>query len=64
MVESRLTELSKEYKKANRLFSKSKDEANERKLVEILMLFKGEESAAKERYIEEVVKLLESFGVL
>ena len=56
----RLTEnLSKEYKKAKRLFSKRKDEANERKLVEILKSFKEEEAVAKERYLEEVVKLMD-----
>ena len=43
----RLTELAKEFKKAKRLFSKRKDEANERKLVEILKMFKEEESQLK-----------------
>ena len=39
--------------------AKRKDEANERKLVEILKLFKEEESSAKERYLDEVVKLMD-----
>ena len=55
----RLIELSKEYNKAKRRFSKRKDEANERKLVEILKSFKEGEAVAKERYLEEVVKLMD-----
>ena len=54
-----MTELSKEYKKAKRRFSKRKDEANEQKLVEILKSFKEEEAVAKERYLEEVVELMD-----
>ena len=56
---SRLTELSKDYKKAKRLFSERKYEANKRMLVEILKMFKEEEASSKERYLEELVKLMD-----
>ena len=54
-----LTELSKDYKKAKRLFSERKYEANKRMLVEILKRFKEEEALSKERYLEELVKLMD-----
>ena len=43
------TFLQRVIKRAKQLFSKRKDEANERKLVEILNVFKEEDSVAKER---------------
>ena len=44
------TFLKRVIKRAIQLLLKRKDEANERKLVEILKVFKEEESVAKEGY--------------
>ena len=55
---SKLTELSKTYRKAKRQFSKRSDEANENRLKEALRLFKEEEIKARNQYLDEMVKLL------
>ena len=55
----RLTELAKEFKRAKRLYAKRKDLANESKMLQILKLFKEEETAARERYLDEVVHMMD-----
>lgn len=54
-----LTRLSKEYKKAKRYFAKRCDEANEKRLKELLGLFKEEESKARSQHMDEMVKMLD-----
>ena len=51
--------LSVEFKRAKRRFAKRSDEANERKLVEVLHEFKEEEVRARNQYLEEMVKLMD-----
>ena len=53
-----LSRLSQEFNKAKRRFAKRSDEANERKLVEVLNAFKEEEVRARNQYLEEMVKLM------
>ena len=55
----RLSELLKEYRKAKRLFANRSDEANEKKLKEILRLFKEEEINARNQYLDDLMKLLD-----
>ena len=45
-----MTELAKEFKRAKRMYAKCKHLANKSKMVQILKLFKEEETAARERY--------------
>ena len=54
-----LTRLSKEFKKAKRLFAKRCDEANETRMVEVLRAFKEDEARARNQYLEEMVKLMD-----
>ncbi|MEW8546767.1 MAG: reverse transcriptase domain-containing protein [Candidatus Thiodiazotropha sp.] len=56
---SKLTELSKNYRKAKRQFAKRCDEANENRLKEVLLLFKEEELRARDQYLDDMVKLLD-----
>ena len=55
-----LSRLSQEFKKAKRCLAKRSDEANERKLVEVLNAFKEEEVRARNQYLEEMVKLMDT----
>ena len=54
-----LSRLSVEFKRAKRRFAKRSDEANERRLVEVLREFKEEEVRARNQYLEEMVKLMD-----
>ena len=54
-----LSRLSQEFKKAKRRFAKRSNEANERKLVEVLNAFKEDEVRARNQYLEEMVKLMD-----
>ena len=56
---TKLTELSKSFRKAKHAFSKRKDQSNEAKLEEIRNLFKNEVFKARDEYLDEVVKLLD-----
>ena len=51
--------MSVEFKRAKRRFAKRSDEANERRLVEVLREFKEEEVRARNQYLEEMVKLMD-----
>ena len=55
----RLTQLSKDFKKAKRMFKKRKDESNENKMKELMKLFKEEEVSAKSKYLDEMIGMLD-----
>ena len=54
-----MTELSKQYRKAKRLFAKRADEENERKLKEVLKMFKEEEINARNQYLDDLIKMMD-----
>ena len=56
---TKLTELSKSFRKAKHAFSKRKDQSNEAKLEEIRNMFKEEVFKARDEYLDEVVKLMD-----
>ena len=55
----RLTQLSKEFKKAKRMFKKRRDECNENKMKELIRVFKEEELSAKSKYLDEMTGRLD-----
>ena len=51
----RLTQLSKDFKKAKRKFKKRKDKSNENKMKELMKLFEEEEVYSKGKYLDEMM---------
>ena len=56
---TKLTKLLKSFRKAKHAFSKRKDQSNEAQLEEIRNLFKEEVFKARDKYLDEVVKLMD-----